>query len=188
MSQFHLDGVIVALQFLGAALGISAIVAIFVSLGYGVLRSSGGGRPKTYSTTVREALPFVFLLALVGGLTGQLGGGSREGVVGELLPAVMALFGPFIAFYLGSKRDKSGKISVNSLAFLLSFFAMYNVAAVWRQDNENWTFCRDLFANADFDSSEELQARETYWLAYCKSVAKEWTVAPVPPQALPASS
>lgn len=176
MDWFHLTGVLVAAEFLAAALGISAVVAILVALGYGVLRSTEVERGKSYWETVAGALPFVFLLALVGGLTGQLGGGSREGVVGELLPAVMGLFGPLIAFYLGSKRDKSGQVSVNTLAFLLSFFVMYNVASVWRQDNENWAFCRDLFSNADFDNELEMKTREVYWLGYCKTISKGWTI------------
>lgn len=171
MTNFHSEGLLVALQFLGAAAGLSAIVAALVAMGYGVLRGADNTRTaKPYWVTVRRALPYVFLLALIGGLTGQLGGGSREGVVGELLPAVMALFGPFIAYFLGSKRDQAGKISVNALAFLLSFFVMYNVAAVWRQDNENFEFCQKVFSDPDIDGPAEMEAREVYWMDYCKTV------------------
>lgn len=172
MTEFHIAGIWVALQFVAATAGLAAIVALPVALGYGALRRTNKAKPaRRYWLVVAESVPFIFLLALVGGLTGQLGGGSKSSVVGEILPALMALFGPFLAYFLGSKRDPSGKVSVNALAFLLAFFVMFNVSAVWRQPAEHWAFCRDLFANADFDSELELRVREEFWWTrLCASV------------------
>lgn len=172
MTGFHIEGTLVALQFLAAAIGVSAVTALLVAMGYGMLRKfNRAGAAKPYWQVVAAALPYVFLLAVVGGLAGQLGGGSRSPVVGQLVPAIMALFGPFLAYFLGTKRDPTGKVSANALAFLLAFFVMYNVAAVWRQDNENWLFCRDLFANPDFDDEIELQTRTAFWWEpYCETV------------------
>jgi hypothetical protein len=179
VSAFHFEGAGVAFTFVLAVVAVAFLIGIVVAVGYVFLRRTDRARKaKSARATFLEALPYVFLLALVGGLTGQLGGGSREGVVGELVPAVMTLFGGFIAYFLGSKRDPSGKISVNTLAFLLGFFVMYNISAVWRQDNENWTFCRDLFANPEFSSEEQRQDRELYWHAYCGSVFEMWMTQP----------
>ena len=171
MTSFQLESIWVATKTLALVVAIAAVTAIIVALIYGVVRGAQQNKaPKTYGAAVSDALPFVFILAVVGALCGQLGGGSREGVLGELLPALFTLFGGFMAYYLGSKRDQSGKVAVNSLAFLMSFFVLYNVSAVWRQDNEAWTFCRDLYSNADIDQKDERQDRERFWLGYCKPV------------------
>lgn len=176
MSAFHLESVLIAAQFLALVFAIAAATGIVVALIYGLVRAiEPGKQPKKYLTVVGEAFPFVFMLAVVGGLCGQLGGGSREGVVGELLPALFTLFGGFMAYYLGAKRDRSGKVAVNTLAFVLSFFVLYNVSAIWRQDNEAWDFCRGLYSNADIDQKDERHDRETFWFDYCSPVFKAHT-------------
>ena len=75
----------------------------------------------------------------------------------------------------------------DSVAFLLGFFVMYNVSAVWRQDPEAWAFCRELYASSDFESPAERVDRNAVWSVYCGDVFKRWSkqidqVAPTPPQ------
>ncbi|RYE07768.1 MAG: hypothetical protein EOP22_16355 [Hyphomicrobiales bacterium] len=176
MSSWELSSIVVAGKYLGLAallcLGLGVVVALF----YGVARINDRRRPAvTYRRAVLDALPYVLAVTLIGGLCGQLGGGSREGVVGNLLPAVLGIFGGFTAYYLGAKRDRSGKVAVNTLAFLIGFFALYNVSAVWRQSNENWAFCRDLYSSNGFETQAERDEVKGYWKDYCAAVFKTAT-------------
>jgi len=156
-------------------------VALAITLTYGVIRSADRLRTKrTYREIVLEAFPYIAIIALIGGLSGQVAGSSRVGVVGQVLPALFTAFGGFTAYYVGIKRDKGGKVAVNSVAFLLAFFVMYNVSAIWRQDPEAWEFCRELYSNAAFDK-EDREDRDKYWGGYCAEVAKRWTSSPVAP-------
>jgi len=171
MTAFEQAGLDVAALSLGTAAAISLLLAIAVAFGYGLLRSLDPQRAgKPYHRTVMEAVPFLFLLALVGSLTGQLGGESRTGVVGEIVPPLITVFGGFLAYFLGTRKDSGGKVAVNTLAFLLGFFALYNLAAVWRQEDENFTFCRDLFSDPAFASLDQRKDRQLYWYNYCKDI------------------
>ena len=117
----------------------------------------------------------IFAMGLVGGLAGHLGGGSRESVVGELVPAVFTLFGGYLAYYLGEKKDVRGTVVINSISFVFCFFSMYTVAATWRQSNENWHFCRDLYSNHEFATPEKQKDRDANWEKFCQPVFNEWT-------------
>jgi hypothetical protein len=175
----------------GGVLLLVALVAVGVAAAitatYGVIRSADRLRTKrTYLQIVLEAFPYIAIIALIGGLSGQVAGSSRVGVVGQVLPALFTAFGGFTAYYVGIKRDRGGKVAVNSVAFLLTFFVMYNVSAIWRQDPEAWEFCRDLYSNAAFDK-EDREDRDKHWGRYCGDVAQRWTSSPVvaagaPPQ------
>lgn len=173
MTWFHLAAIVTVAQFLGAVLCVTLIVAAAVALGYGGLRKTKpGGTSKSYLESVAGAYPYIFILTLVGALTGQLTGGSRTGVVGEVLPALLGLLGPFLAYFLGTKRDAGGKVSVNALAFLLGFFIMANLAAVWRQDTENRAFCQTLFSDTSVDSPFKETMRRKYWADHCYAVMR----------------
>lgn len=171
MNDIHIKGAVVALQFLAAVVVLSAAVAVFVAIGYGVIRRLAPGKErKPYWSTVLRAYPYVFILALVGGLTGQLTGGSRVPVAGEVLTAILGLLGPFIAYFLGTKRDPSGKISINALAFVLGFFVTINVAAVWRQDSEHRELCFKVYSDSSFDTADKLYVRDATWKEFCSTV------------------
>jgi hypothetical protein len=188
MTRWNLDGVRVAGEVLLLVALLALGVAVATTLVYGVIRHADRARAKrSYLQIVLEAFPFIAIIALVGALSGQVAGGSREGVVGQVLPALFAAFGGFTAYYVGIKRDRGGKVAVNSVAFLLGFFVMYNVSAVWRQDPEAWAFCRELYASSDFESPAERVDRNAVWSVYCGDVFKRWSkqidqVAPTPPQ------
>jgi hypothetical protein len=174
--SFEIAAIFSAAKFVGLVVLIAAFTATVVTLIYGVLRKEEKGKEKKpYWTVVRSALPYIFLVALVGGLCGHLGGSSRESVVGSLLPALFTLFGGYIAFYLGAKKDQSGKIAVNTLAFLLAFFFIYSVSATWRQQNEALEFCRGVFSNPDFATAEQRADRNTAWAVYCSSAMGNFT-------------
>lgn len=168
--SWEITSILTAGKYLGLTLGVSLLVAVLVGLIYGFLYKPRVDAPaRKYGAVVATALPFVFLLAIVGGLTGQLSGASRESIAGSILPALFAAFGGYIAYFLGAKKDRSGKIAVNTLAFLLAFFVLYNVAATWRQSNEAFDFCKGVFSDPAF-STEELRAdRNEIWNTYCGS-------------------
>jgi hypothetical protein len=174
--SWEIESILTAARFVGLVVLIAAFVAIVVTLIYGVLRGAERARvPRSYWAVVRGAAPFIFLVALVGGLCGHLGGSSRDSVVGSLLPALFSLFGGYIAYYLGAKKDQSGKIAVNTLAFLLSFFFLYSVSATWRQSNEAADFCRGVYSNPDYVEPDQRADRDRVWAVYCNSAMGRFT-------------
>jgi hypothetical protein len=176
VNNWEWDSIVVAGRYLAIAALISIGVGLLIALVYSVVRRGDQRRAKlAYWTIFFGAAPYVVLVALIGGLCGQLGGSSRDGVVGQLLPAVFVALGGFTAYYLGAKRDRGGKVAVNTLAFLLCFFALYNVSAVWRQSAEAWDFCRNLYSSPDFENADERNDRNLVWGGYCKTVFATWT-------------
>lgn len=174
--SFEIASIFTAAKFVGLVVLIAAFTAIVVTLIYGLLRAEEKGKEKkAYWAAVRGALPYIFLVALVGGLCGHLGGSSRESVVGSLLPALFSVFGGYIAYYLGAKKDQSGKIAVNTLAFLLAFFFIYSVSATWRQQNEALDFCRGVYSNPDYAQPDQRADRDTVWAVYCNSAMGNFT-------------
>jgi hypothetical protein len=134
------------------------------------------GKPATNTSWVEFLRTFAYVLVVgfIGGLAGHLGGSSRVGVVGELVPALFTLLGGFSAYYFGTKANADGKLLANSAAFLLCFFASYNVASVWRQSTENWEFCKAVYSNAAYD--EAGRADRDYWFnTFCTEVFKQST-------------
>lgn len=174
--SWEIESILTAVKFVGSVVLIAAFTGIIVTLIYGVLRGADRTKERrSYWSVVRGALPFIFLVALVGGLCGHLGGSSRDSVVGALLPALFSLFGGYIAYYLGAKKDQSGKIAVNTLAFLLSFFFLYSVSATWRQANEALDFCRGVYSNPDYATTEQRKDRDVIWTVYCNSAMGRFT-------------
>lgn len=174
--SWEIASILSAAKYVGLVVLMAALTAVVVTLVYGLLRQRDRTKTtKAYWAIVFDALPYVFLIALVGGLCGQLGGSSRTSVVGELLPALFTLFGAYIAYYMGLQKDESGKIAVNTLAFLLSFFFLYNVSATWRQANEAAEFCRRVYSNPAYASTEQKADRDRLWSVYCVSAMGEFT-------------
>lgn len=178
----HIDSFLVVAQNTIVIALIAAIIAFTISAFDGLItayrKAKANGRKVTFRVWAREffvSVLFTFFIGLIGGLTGQLGGGSRQAVVGAMVPATFTLFGGYLAYYLGVKKDRSGNIAVNTLAFLLTFFIVYNLAAVWRQSNENWDFCRELYSNPDFETKDQMTYRQEAWGTYCGAVFARWT-------------
>ena len=107
------------------------------------------------------------VLSLIGGMSGQLGGGSRESVVGELVPAVFTLLGGYGAYLLGEKEVKRPFLVPNGLSFVFAFFLLYNMAAVWRQESEIKDFCLNLFSDPKFNSATLMSYRHGTFAEYC---------------------
>jgi hypothetical protein len=114
-------------------------------------------------------------LGFLGGLTGQLGGSSREGVVGDVVPAILTLVGAYAAYILGEKRSRSPYLLMNGFSFVLAFFIMYNMSSIWRQDSEAFEFCRGVFSDPDYAAPDRRGDRDQTWAAFCQPVFNRWT-------------
>ncbi|MBR9765788.1 MAG: hypothetical protein GYB53_20285 [Rhodobacteraceae bacterium] len=161
-------------EYLLAVLLASLAVALVVSLLFGLyLRVAGeeAGPWKGWRAEARLWLRLFLaasVLALIGGMAGQLGGSARETVTGDLVPAVFSLAGGYGAYLLGEKKAASYFTVANGLSFVFAFFLLYNLASVWRQENERTDFCLTLFADPDFDSVTLLKYREAMFTRYCE--------------------
>jgi hypothetical protein len=182
-----LEGTFVAYKAILLSVAVAAASSVAIALVFSGFRALRRGReasfPGAWLTGFCACLPFVALTGLIGAFTGQLGGSSRDSVVGDLVPAVFTLFGGYMIYYMGQKQDQGGRITLSSLSFLLCFFSMYNVASVVRQSNENWQFCRELFSNPDFNTVELRVDRHESWGLFCQSVFDQWTKPVIPPPA-----
>jgi hypothetical protein len=152
---------------------VSAIVALVVSTVFHQfyfkrLYAKPESSDVSYSW-LRILVP-ALVLALIGGMSGQLGGGSRDSVVGDLIPAFFTLAGGYGAYLLGNEKVKSPFLVPNGLSFVFAFFILYNLAAVWRQETELERFCLELFANPDFDNAMLMGYRSGTFAEYCKPI------------------
>lgn len=89
-------------------------------------------------------------VAVIGAVAGFAGGTSRTGVVGEVIPAALALLGGGLAVYLfGVDLSKGTLASVCAGAFALALGLGYTMGAGTRGPSERyatWTeACRDVF-------------------------------------------
>lgn len=94
-------------------------------------------------------LVLIFGLATLGAVAGIAGGSSRVGVVGDVIPAALALVGGVAAYLFGVDRSKGLVASFCAAAFALSLGTGYAAGAGNRSvtDNkaENLAFCRALY-------------------------------------------
>ncbi len=151
----------------------SAVVAVTVSTifhqFYFKRLSQNSAALDTGSSWLRLFVP-ALVLALIGGMSGQLGGGSRDSVVGDLVPAFFTLAGGYGAYILGNEKIESPFLIPNGLSFIFAFFILYNLAAVWRQEFELEQFCLALFSDPDFDNAMLMGYRSGTFTEYCSPI------------------
>ena len=91
----------------------------------------------------------IFGLATLGAIAGIAGGTSRVGVVGDVIPAALALVGGVAAYLFGIDRSQGLVVSFCAAAFALALGFGYTTGAGNREvaDNKagNLEFCRSLF-------------------------------------------
>lgn len=160
------------LHYLAYVFVLSSIVALTVSTCFYLFRFASQNqvqRAETANDYTWWRLFFPALaLSLIGGMSGQLGGGSREGVVGELIPALFVLIGGYGAYLLGEKKIERPLMVPNGLSFVFAFFLLYNMAAVWRQEAEIKEFCLTVFSDPNFDTRTLIDYRSVKFGEYCK--------------------
>ncbi len=79
---------------------------------------------------VGRAFGALLVLAVFGGLVGYHGGNSRIGVVGDVLPAVLALVAGFAAYLFGVSEKKPGPYTFSLLgSFIITVFVTWGIGA-----------------------------------------------------------
>ncbi|MEP3297639.1 MAG: hypothetical protein ABJO27_14405 [Pseudoruegeria sp.] len=101
----------------------------------------------------KSLIILIFGLSTLGAVAGVAGGSSRVGVVGDVIPAALALAGGVSAYLFGVDRSKGLVASFCAAAFALSLGLGYATGAGNRSvtDNkaENLAFCRALYQQID---------------------------------------
>jgi uncharacterized membrane protein len=179
LSPWEIQGIAVAYKTLLIDLMVTSITAVFIVTVFALTKAisdkSKVSRWHTFGSSFTSNVIKIAVFGLIGAFSGQLGGASRDGVVGDVLPAVFTLFGAYLVYYFGSKPDTNSRIALTSLSFLICFFSTYNIASVMRQKNENWTFCRSVYSDPRYNTEDLWKQLNEVWGDYCQSVFYEWT-------------
>ena len=111
-----------------------------------------------------DAFLLVASLATVGGLCGYLGGASRVGTVGDIVPAFIGLLAGLAAFLFGSNSTHREIVTLSVLGFSAVLFFGFAYGAKVREDAEfNRSFvaaCQGLiFDPASYEDANQLAQR-----------------------------
>lgn len=131
--------------------------------------------------TWRSTMPIFCALALIGSAVGVVGGMSRVGVVGNVVPAVLGLFGMVALYLFGIERSKGVTASIGAAALSISLVASYDITAELREresdgPREIRTICSKAYTNPDLLANPiALQNFERKFGRYCK-YAMTWYI------------
>jgi hypothetical protein len=151
-SEVYLSAFRVFFNFLLVSLGATLFFWIFGALSH---------RPESRTEAI-TAFWMILSVALLGGLTGYAGGNSREGVVGEVIPAVLAFLSGAVLYFFGLEKQPA-KITPFLLgAFVVVLFLGFGMGAKKRQlfddgrarDDRRLQTCIAVFSNADVLASD----------------------------------
>lgn len=111
-----------------------------------------------------EAFLLVAILGTVGGLCGYLGGASRVGAVGDIVPAFIGLLAGLSAYFFGKESDHREIVAFSVLSFSVILFFGFAYGAKVRADAEfDQSFVdacqRLLFDPASYEVGNSLSAR-----------------------------
>lgn len=107
-----------------------------------------------------RALPVLFGLAVLGAATGITGGLSREGVVGDIIPAALGLIGSVAAYTFGIKTegDTASRVAFAAASFALALSFGYAVGANKRTPadvlSQHAQTCQTVFSSTEILSNE----------------------------------
>lgn len=107
----------------------------------------------------RPLLGLIAGLAMLGTVAGYAGGLSRTAVVGDIIPAALALAGGAAAYLFGTDRSKGLIASICAVAFGAALFLGFASGAAKRGTIETWqatvSFCRDWTTDSDILSDDK---------------------------------
>lgn len=110
-----------------------------------------------------------FVMGLFGGVVGFHGGNSREGVVGDLMPAVVTLVAGFAAYLFGVSEKPASPLMFPLLGvFVASLFVTYSMGSANRGANQDQRYfdeqCLRIFGEPDLlnDSAGLLAAARAH--------------------------
>lgn len=98
-------------------------------------------------------LVLILGVSIIGAVADVTGGMSREGVVGDIVPAALGLLGGVAVYLFGGKRGEGRIASVSAAAFALSLGFGYASAATQRVNSDRYLtsleFCSGAMRDAD---------------------------------------
>ncbi|MBG6161472.1 hypothetical protein IWQ54_001122 [Labrenzia sp. EL_195] len=148
-------------SYLATSLFVAFIVVVFFQLvgRKTTFKSKSGLGPKSSSYLAL----LVVVLSFLGSAVGFTGGWSRVGVVGDVVPAALALVGGFTAYLFSVGSSKALVALVSTSAFTLAFFVSYLVGAETRNPSERFdaykTFCHKALSNPDLLKDDKSYCR-----------------------------
>ncbi|MEP5623326.1 MAG: hypothetical protein ABJP82_12205, partial [Hyphomicrobiales bacterium] len=90
----------------------------------------------------------VIVMSFLGMTVGLTGGWSREGVVGDIIPAVLGVIGGLIVYLFGNRRSKGLVAIPSALAFTVSVFLGFVIGAEIRNPIDRSKAYRDMCLRA----------------------------------------
>jgi len=127
------------------------VVAIAIALAlFPVAKRLGAVDKKAFKTPVFLAL---LVMATFGALVGYSGGNSRDGVVGDLIPAVITFVAGGVTYLVGVRDSDTNPLTLPMVAaFVLGVFFCYILGAGNRVGFEatsrTRTICTETYSNA----------------------------------------
>lgn len=161
-----IDGLWGDLKLIGLAVGVTLLI---VGLAAGAALQ---GKKEAYAL-----YPILFGLSLIGAVAGIAGGTSRVGVVGDVVPAALALIGTVSIYVFGAQKasDREPVVAFGAAAFALSLGLGYAVGAANRGQADAFlrslTHCGAVFSNEDvLKDSDAFWRAATVWGDMCMEV------------------
>lgn len=138
---------------------------LLVSIGFAISLVGAVAWFFTSKGERKSLFVLIFGLATLGAVAGVAGGTSRVGVVGDIIPAALALTGGVATYLFGVDPSKGLVASLCAAAFALALGLGYATGAGTRgiTDNKaaNLEFCRALYLNADIWGDDRAFCRVT---------------------------
>lgn len=144
-----------------------SIIASAVAAAILVIFSARVASPEDFSDegTKKRLIVLVLAIAVLGAVAGVAGGKSRVGVVGDIVPAALALVGTVSVYLFGADQSKGVVASICAAAFALALGLGYANGSVSRTKTErfaeNLSFCRSALTNAKLLSDDGAYCRFT---------------------------
>ncbi|GEM_PF-4060753 len=130
----------------------SVAVAVGIMLVASVVFSFMGVTPKIQSKSFKQQMVLMLTVSILGAVAGVEGGMSRVGVVGDIVPAALALAGGVSVYLFGVKSSQSLITSLAVAVFALSLGLAYSRGAAGRAVADRYETYATLCQNAVFDS------------------------------------
>lgn len=139
--------------------GFAVIVLFqFFSRGSGIRSRAGlGPRSSNYLSLL------ILTLSFLGGTVGFTGGWSRTGVVGDLIPAALALVGGLTVYLFDKKTGRGIVAAISALTFTIALFVGLAVGAHVRNPIDRFSgyrdFCFEALKDPDIVGKSEAYCR-----------------------------
>lgn len=142
---------------------VSFFVSFIVLISIQVLFNKSNFRSRTglKAASSRYIVMLVFAMSLLGTTVGITGGWSREGVVGDVIPAVLGVIGGLSVYLYGNQKSKALVVLPSVVAFTMTIYIGYFIGAEIRNPIERAKAYRDM-CFATLSDSKILSSRESY--------------------------